>query len=109
MPMALGKRKPRQEELFIPRANLVTGPGHPFYSKLNEVLATTGFDEFVEKLCAPYFYDRSTSMVFGTPRPAPSYDATWAKRKTVALYDASVVRPPLRREPTPKGQPSSDN
>ena len=53
--MALGKRKPQQEELFIPRAKVAAGPGHPFYSKLNEVLAQAGFDEFVEKLCAPYY------------------------------------------------------
>ena len=31
------------------------GPGHPFYTKLNAVLAEAGFDEFVEKLCAPYY------------------------------------------------------
>jgi transposase len=55
--MALGKRKPKQDELFIPTAKLATGPGHPFYSKLNEVLADAGFDEFVEKLCAPYYKD----------------------------------------------------
>lgn len=55
MHMALGKRKPKQEELFIATANLATGPGHPFYSKLNAVLAEAGFDEFVEKLCAPYY------------------------------------------------------
>ena len=53
--MALGKRKPKQDELFIPTAKLRTGLGHPFYSKLNEVLANAGFDEFVEKLCAPYY------------------------------------------------------
>ena len=53
--MALGKRKPKQEELFIPTANLVTGPGHPFYTKINEVLAEAGFDDFVERLCAPYY------------------------------------------------------
>jgi transposase len=53
--MALGKRKPKQDELFIPTAKLATGPGHPFYSKLNEVLGEAGFDEFVEKLCAPYY------------------------------------------------------
>ena len=34
---------------------LVTGPGHPFYTQLNEVLAEARFDEFVEKLCAPYY------------------------------------------------------
>jgi|ERR1035437_5698586 hypothetical protein len=55
--MALGKRKPKQEELFIPTAKLSTGSGHPFYSKLNDVLAGANFDEFVEQLCAPYYKD----------------------------------------------------
>ena len=53
--MALGKRKRQQHELFIPTAKLASGPGHPFYTKLNEVLAEAGFDEFVERLCAPYY------------------------------------------------------
>ena len=53
--MALGRRKEKQEELFIPTTQLAQGPGHPFYAKLNEVLAEAGFDEFVEKLCAPYY------------------------------------------------------
>jgi transposase len=53
--MALGKRTAQQSEMFIPTAQLVTGPGHPFYSKLNEVLAQAGFDPFVEQLCAPYY------------------------------------------------------
>src|SRR5665647_1552826 len=53
--MALGRRSIRQDELFIPTAKLATGPGHPFYTKLNEVLAGAGFDEWVEKLCAPYY------------------------------------------------------
>jgi transposase len=34
---------------------LATGPGHPFFAKLNQVLADAGFDAFVEKLCAPYY------------------------------------------------------
>ena len=53
--MALGKRKTKQSELFIATAELAKGPGHPFYSKLNEVLAEAGFDEFAEKLCAKYY------------------------------------------------------
>src|SRR5271155_4141828 len=53
--MALGKRKPKQDELFIPTAKLAIGPGHPFYAKLNEVLAEAGFEAFVEKLCAPFY------------------------------------------------------
>jgi transposase len=55
--MALGKRKIEQSELFIPTNQLVQGPGHPFYSKLNEVLGEADFDPFVEKLCAPYYKD----------------------------------------------------
>jgi transposase len=55
--MALGKRKPQQDELFIPTAKIATGPGHPFYAKLNSVLADAEFDGFVEKLCAPYYKD----------------------------------------------------
>jgi len=53
--MALGKRKPQQDELFIPTAKIAAGPGHPFYTKLNAVLADAGFDEFVEVHCAPYY------------------------------------------------------
>lgn len=53
--MALGRRKEKQTELFIPTAQVSQGPGHPFYRKLNEVLAEAGFDEFVEELCAPHY------------------------------------------------------
>src|SRR5881394_2783404 len=53
--MALGKREPKQVEMFIATAQVVTGPGHPFYTKLNTVLGEAGFDEFVEKLCVPYY------------------------------------------------------
>jgi hypothetical protein len=38
--MALGKRRHKQDELFIPTVKLATGPGHPFYAKLNEVQGT---------------------------------------------------------------------
>ena len=41
--------------MFIASAQLQAGPGHVFYSKLNAVLAEAGFDDFVEKLCAPYY------------------------------------------------------
>ena len=54
--MALGKKRgSKQDELFIATAQIVTGPGHPFYAKLNAVLAEAGFDEFVEKLCSSYY------------------------------------------------------
>jgi transposase len=55
--MAIGRRKPRRDEMLIPTAQLVTGPGHPFYSKRNEVLAEAQFDDQAEQLCAPYYKD----------------------------------------------------
>jgi transposase len=54
--MALGKRKTeRQEELFIPAANLPRSPGHVFYRKLNELFAEAGFDAWIEALCEPHY------------------------------------------------------
>src|SRR4029453_16649543 len=53
--MALGRRRSKQSEMFIPTAQLAKGPGHPFYTKLNEVLAEAGFDQLVEELCAPSY------------------------------------------------------
>lgn len=54
--VSLGQRKAQQTDLFLPTGALATGPGHPFYTKLNEILAQAGFDEFVKKLCAPLLY-----------------------------------------------------
>jgi hypothetical protein len=53
--MSLGRRKPQQAQLFIPTADIAPGPGHPFYTRLNQVLAAARFDAFVEELCAPYY------------------------------------------------------
>ena len=53
--MALGKKKAKQEELFVATTELRKGPGHPFYAKLNTVLGEAGFDGHVETLCAPHF------------------------------------------------------
>jgi len=53
--MAIGRRTPKQDELFIPTTKVAARPGHPLYAKLNAVLAEAAFDEFVEKLCAPYY------------------------------------------------------
>ncbi len=54
--MALGQRvSQRQGEFFVAANRIAQGPGHPFYSKLNEVLAAAGFDAFVQEQCAPFY------------------------------------------------------
>ena len=55
--MAMGKRRPKQPDLFIPTADLPQAPGHPFYRQLNVLLAEAGFDRFVEDLCRPYYVE----------------------------------------------------
>src|SRR5664280_606210 len=48
--MAMGTRKQRekQEDIWIAHTELALAPGHPFYQRLNELLDSEGFDEFVE-------------------------------------------------------------
>jgi transposase len=56
--MALGRRKAqRQADFWIAVDELPRSEGHVFYSKLNQLLREAGFDEFVEKLCEPYYHD----------------------------------------------------
>lgn len=53
--MAMGRRKPQQGELWVTTQELPHSPGHPFYRKLNALLAEAGFDAYVEELCRPYY------------------------------------------------------
>ncbi len=49
--MATGKRKAeRQNELWVATTDIPETPGHPFYRRLNQLLATHEFDAFVEGL-----------------------------------------------------------
>jgi transposase len=50
--MAMGKRKPRQESLFVTTDQLTPSAGHPFYQKLNALLAEADFDRWIERRCA---------------------------------------------------------
>jgi len=65
--MALGKRKPVQQPLFVSTASLNVR-SHPFYDAVNKVLDAHHFDLFVEDRCAK-FYDDGTRG--GRPGLAP--------------------------------------
>ena len=55
--MSMGKRQgERQEDLWIPSAQMPQAPGHPFYQNLNQLLARHGFDAFVEGLCEKFYH-----------------------------------------------------
>ncbi len=53
--MAMGRRKRRQEALFITATDLPKSAGHPFYKKLNQLLAEAKFDEWIERRCQRYY------------------------------------------------------
>jgi IS5 family transposase len=54
-PMAMGKRKQRQESLFITADRLPKSLGHPFYQQLNRLLAEAQFDHWIESRCRRYY------------------------------------------------------
>jgi len=50
--MAMGRRKPKQEQMFrLP----VRAPGHRFYEALSKLLDEMKFDSFAEDVCAPHY------------------------------------------------------
>jgi transposase len=53
--MALGKRKREEQGLWIATTELPKSPGHPFYQKLNGLLAEAKFDTWIEERCQPYY------------------------------------------------------
>lgn len=56
--MAMGKQDgERQDGLWIATDQLVRAPGHPFYARLNQLLAAAGFDRFVEERCRKFYAD----------------------------------------------------
>src|SRR5882724_6383912 len=66
--MAMGRRQPRQESLFISTDRLAQAPGHPFDQKLNALLDEAGFDRWIERRCEPY-YERTVKQ--GQPSIPP--------------------------------------
>jgi transposase len=55
--MAMGRRKDRARTpgLWIAANELPPTGGHPFYLRLNQILDTHAFDDFVEAQCAPFY------------------------------------------------------
>lgn len=65
--MAMGRMdKEHQESLWVETSALPCAPGHPFYEKVNALLAKHGFESMVEVECAQYYAD-----VLGRPSIPP--------------------------------------
>ena len=53
--MALGRRGEQQPGMWVATMSLPRSAGHPFYTRLNALLAEAKFDAFAETQCAPYY------------------------------------------------------
>lgn len=56
--MAMRRRATEQQTaLWIATAEIVPSPAHPFYARLNALLAKAGFDRHVEDRCAKFYVE----------------------------------------------------
>jgi transposase len=54
--MAMGKKRKRpQDAMWVATSDLPKSPGHPFYQRLNRILAANSFDAFVEAACRRFY------------------------------------------------------
>jgi transposase len=65
--MAMGRRREKQQALWIATKDVVSGPGNAFYDRLNQILSEHKFDRKVEALCRRFYKDSA----FGRPSMAP--------------------------------------
>lgn len=64
--MAMGTRREHQEEMWVPSCELARPTSHPFYERLNRLLAQHDFDRFVEGQCQRFY-----ARIMGRPGLAP--------------------------------------
>ena len=53
--MAVGQRPAAQQEEMRVATCKLRSPGHPFYERLNRLLAKAGFDAFAEAACTKFY------------------------------------------------------
>ena len=58
--MAMGEKPAARQAapMWVNTKDLPTSGGHPFFERLNRILAESGFGTFVEGLCAAFYADR---------------------------------------------------
>jgi transposase len=65
--MAMGRKRERQQPMWVAAEQLPRMRGHVFYDAVNKILKTEGFDAFVEQECARFYKSES----IGRPSVAP--------------------------------------
>ena|SRR5215813_5296896 len=88
--MAMGTRRERQEEFWIPTCTLARPDSHPFYQRLEQLLAEHDFDRFVEGRCRRFY-----AAVMGRPGLAPG---VYFRLLLVGYFEALIVNEASRGE-----------
>jgi hypothetical protein len=88
--MGTRRGRQRQEDLWVATAALARPASHPFYERLNRILEECGFDEFVEKICQPFYADR-----LGRPSITPGM---YFRMLMVGYFEGSIASAELRGE-----------
>ena len=65
--MGMGRKRQRQESLWIATQELPRTKGHVFYERVNRILEGDGFDRFVEEACQKFY-----APVMGRPGVVPA-------------------------------------
>ena len=95
--MAMGKRVQRQESLFIMADGLPKSAGHPFYQKLNALLAEADFDRWIEQRCQQYYEHEEKR---GQPSLPPG---VYFRMLLVGYFEGIDSQPPpLKAQQKPK-------
>lgn len=64
--MAMGRRRAKQQDMWVSTSEIPKTAGHPFYTKVNELLERYKVDQRLEHLCRRFY-----KPVFGRPSMAP--------------------------------------
>jgi transposase len=64
--MAMGRRRPKQQPMFMAATEIVKPASHPFYTKVNEILDQNKVDRRLEYLCKRFY-----APTMGRPGLAP--------------------------------------
>ena len=62
----MGRRKPKQQPMFMAATEIVKPASHPFYTKVNEILDQNKVDRRLEYLCKRFY-----APTMGRPGLAP--------------------------------------
>ena len=79
--MAMGQRKHEEQTgMWVAVSELAKSVSHPFYEKLNRLLAEYGFDDFVETKCRPFYAEKIWNTRMGPDSLRPTGEITAATR-----------------------------